>query len=96
MDRCRFLDCFCYVCGHIVPKKDRHERKNLLNEDFMKVYKKYFPNEMNLANEAFTPNTVCSTCYTQLLSWAKNDKKYLNFMTPAMWMEDYEGHDESR
>lgn len=92
MEKCRVLDCFCYVCGHIVPK---NERRNL-TAGVMKVYKDYFPNEMNLSNEIYTPNTLCLMCYTHLLSWSKGENKYLTFMTPVMWMEDREGHNTSR
>lgn len=94
MERCQFLDCFCYVCAHIVPKVDRN--KTVLNADFMKVYNEYFPNEMNLSQEQYSPNTLCLMCYTHLLGWSKREKKYLSFITPAIWMEDREGHDSLR
>lgn len=94
MERCRFLDCFCYVCGHIVPKEDR--KKKLLNEDSIKIYKDYFRDEMDLSEEPYTPNTMCPSCYTLLLGWAKKDNKNFPFMTPMIWLEDSERHDESR
>lgn len=94
-NKCPKLDNFCYVCGHIVLKKNKHDRKNLFTEELKKAYCDFF-DEADLSGSNFTPNTVCKMCYNTLVNWIHGRGATLSFMKPVIWVEDTTGHDESR
>lgn len=98
-ERCKELDKFCYVCGHIAPRIQQHERKNRMTEEFKLAYVNFFRqcNVQDLTDEPYTPNTVCETCYAALLGWLHNRPyKKLPFQKPVIWEKDEEGHMEDR
>lgn len=94
-NKCPYLDEYCYVCGHIVRKIQKKDRKNLFTEQFKTAYCNYF-DEADLSGANFTPNTVCNSCYTILLKWIQGKSRKFSFMKPVIWVEDTTGHDESR
>ena len=92
---CPKLDEFCYVCGHIVLKMYRNERKNLFTKEFKEAYLQYF-DEPDTSGEDYTPHTVCKNCYNALLEWLHKKREKLTIAKPVMWFEHPDGHDESK
>lgn len=92
---CQKINNFCYVCGHIVPKIGRNERKNLCTPEFKFAYTQYF-DEQDLTCENFTPNAVCNACYSNLLHWLHGRRRKLQFCKPVIWLKDPNGHDDAR
>ncbi|CAF1643470.1 unnamed protein product [Didymodactylos carnosus] len=51
---------------------------------------------MDFIEGYYTPKTVCPYCYTNLVNWLhKNKKASLRYITPVVWVEDPNGHNES-
>lgn len=94
-NKCPKIDDFCYVCGHVVPRVEKQERKKFFSEDFKLAYTHYF-DETDTSGEDFTPNTVCKSCYTVLIGWLHKKNVSLPFSKPVIWINDPNGHDESR
>lgn len=94
-NKCPKLNEFCYVCGHIVPKVGKKERKNLLTPEFSFAYTQYF-DEVDTSGEDFTPNTVCSNCYSNILNWFHRRRGHLPFAKPVIWVKDPNGHNKTR
>lgn len=92
---CPKINEFCYVCGHIVPKIDSHDRKILFTTDFKTAYYHYF-DEPDLSDADFTPNTVCTNCYKTLLNWLHKKEAHFSFTKPVIWAKDPTGHDATR
>lgn len=93
--KCPKINAFCYVCGHMVPKSEGKERKNLFSVEFKFAYTRYF-DEVDLSGEDFTPNAVCMACYCNLSHWLHRRRTKLHFIKPVIWMKDPNGHDASR
>lgn len=93
--KCPKINEFCYVCGHIVPKSEGKVRKDLITQEFKFAYTHYF-DEIDSSAEDFTPNTVCSVCYSNLLHWLHQRRAKLKYAKPVIWVKDPNGHDESR
>lgn len=92
VERCQYLDEYCYVCGRITPRPERksgtkQERPNLMTPDFKIAYLHYF-DEPDLFDQYFTPNTVCKSCYTNLLGWKNHKVVSLKIGTPVQWVKD--------
>ena len=77
------LNHFCFVCGHVVPKHEEKSRKTFLSLEFKLAYTRYF-DEVDSSGEDYTPNTVCSNCYTRLLDWLHRQGRKLNFTKPTL------------
>lgn len=76
-------DCFCYICGTYVVKK---QQRNI--SDFVKkVYFDYFG--MNLGNQdkPWAPHKVCSICVEELRQWSQGKKQSFRFGIPMVWRE---------
>lgn len=92
---CPCKDNYCYVCGHVVPKVARKERKNLITNDLKVAYVQYF-DETDLFEKDFTPNTVCKNCFDILLKWFNKKDVRFPFAKPMIWFQDPEGHVANR
>jgi len=94
--RCPKIYNFCLLCGHIVIRTDGKSRFTpRLTPEFKLSYTPYF-DEIDPSGEDYTPNTVCGSCYTQLLDWYHHRGRKLNFIKPLIWLKDPQGHVESR
>ncbi|CAH0555758.1 unnamed protein product [Brassicogethes aeneus] len=93
--KCPKINNFCYVCGHMVLKKEEKELISLFSADFTKAYEHYF-NETDSSGEDFTPNTVCKMCYNTLVNWIHKKGAQLPYVKPIIWIKDPTGHDVSR
>lgn len=86
MDKCKGnLNNYCYCCGHF-KALDQHS-DGRLNDEFKSLYTAYFDRPF-IVDKWYAPNSVCKTCYNNLLSWKRTKgKKQMNFGIPMVWSE---------
>lgn len=95
MERCQYIDNYCYVCGKFVhkdvPRTQERHVKNLLTAEFKVLYVHYF-NQPDMFDEDWTPNNVCRNCYNYLLAWSRSQRRNMPYLTPVIWTRDPAGH----
>lgn len=92
-EKCKFIDKFCYVCGVLVPKVDRHEPPKLITSKVKLAFSEYFK-EPFVADRRHTPDKVCKSCYNILTEWIdqKGRARVFTFMEPMKWGIDEDEH----
>lgn len=78
----RLKDKICYVCGLI-------SKSNKITENTKKKYKERFGSDLIVS--FCTPETVCGTCKTNLLS---NKNRKFRFFKPMIWRKSF-NHNKS-
>ena len=83
-------NCFCYICGEFVVKKDRRN----ITVFVRKVYHAYFGVRLGDINKAWAPQVTCVVCVEDLRRWAAGKKKSLRFGIPMVWREQQNHTDD--
>lgn len=91
---CAFLNYFCFVCGHYIPKRGCPEKSNI-SEEFKDAYLRYYSDHVDLFDQPWTPNAACKSCKNRLQNWMNGDRRGMIYDTPVIWTKDPNGHDSS-
>lgn len=89
-DECK-LNCFCYICGSLVPQIDRKPQPKRISDELKLAYSLYFKEAFE-AGRDHTPDGVCKSCYNVLTNWARRGNSTFAFMKPMKWEIVTEGH----
>lgn len=92
---CRFLNMFCFVCGHYIKNRPKPEKSNF-SEVFKDGYMQYYgPIALDVFDREWTPNSACKNCYNRMNDWLEKRRDRMPFGTPMGWTEDPNGHNSS-
>lgn len=78
MFACHRRDWFCFVCGEYTLVRNRKHRNAKSDES----YRAYF--EMEWIEEEWTPRTICTVCYNNLI---EQKGKAMSFSIPMRWYD---------
>lgn len=100
---CPYLNLFCYLCGHWIPRPDKQrsgkipKRRRVTDcEFFLSGYGNYYVDHPPMFDKPWTPKTICDNCYTGMIKWQEGTRISMPYGTPILWPEHVERHEKER
>lgn len=85
--QCPNRNFFCFVCASYTPSN--HSQK--ITPGFIQAYQKFFQRLFSDISW-YIPEIVCENCYKGLMQFKKDEKCYLKYVHPTLWLSRIE-HD---
>lgn len=83
MSGCKYRDTFCAVCGQYTFKRCRRNCTSTVKE----YYEKCFGNANETFDNIWTPQVICTSCFSHISDYAKGVKKAKHFRVPTIWQK---------
>lgn len=83
MSGCKNKDVFCVICGCYTLQKNR----KVVTATVKEYYEKCFQISKETLDNVWTPQVICTSCFSHISNYVKGNKRAKHFEVPMLWRE---------